>query len=368
MKENIKEKIENSSPWVKRLLAVFKYIVVIGLIAISVYYTIKETKPEALAYTLSNADYLWILLSVPVIIASHFLRAWRWKAMLRPIIKVKSVYNLFKAVMVGYAANAVTPRGGEFLRPYVYARQEQVSFTSTFATIIVERFLDLITLLSLFGLSLIIFYDQITYALKITFDMMNVNISPSSFLYFVLLFTVVLIVSFYPPIIRFFLRMIVKPFSQKLYDKISELFEKFRKGFGIIKEPRQYFRIILQSVSIWVFYGIPNYLMFYAFDFPSKYGLGADDAFLILIVVGVAVTIAPTPGALGVHHLAVRYALIVLYGISEEEAVAYAIVTHAANYILSILIGGFYYLQKRRDIPSNEEISSELDEPPAVAK
>lgn len=372
MKDRVENRLEKSNG-LRKALPVVKYLIVLGLIAISVYYTIKDAELVKVANTLGSADYLWVLLSIPVTLLSHYLRALRWKTMLKPILKVKSVYNLFKAVMIGYAANAVTPRGGELLRPYVYARQEKVSFTSTFATIIVERFLDLLTLLSIFGLSLILFKDRIVQALKIVFEKMNVDIQPSNFLFIILILTVVFLVSFYPPVIKFFLRIFLKPFTkrfpfaQKLYDKIFELFEKFIKGFSIIKEPKQYLRIFGESLFIWICYGIPNYLMFFVFDFQSTLHLGVDDAFLILIVVGVAVTIAPTPGALGVHHVAVRFALIILYGIPEEQAVAYAIVTHAVNYILSILVGGYYYLQKRKDIPMDNAIIEESSTEPDTA-
>ena len=53
--------------------------------------------------------------------------------------------------MVGYAVNNVTPRGGEFVRPYVLARREKISKSAVFATILVERFVDIIFLLLMFG-------------------------------------------------------------------------------------------------------------------------------------------------------------------------------------------------------------------------
>ena len=54
--------------------------------------------------------------------------------------------------MVGYAINNVTPRGGEIMRPYILARRENISKSAVFGTIIVERFIDIVFLLLMFGL------------------------------------------------------------------------------------------------------------------------------------------------------------------------------------------------------------------------
>ncbi len=339
----------------EKLKTTIKSVIAVALIIVSGYFSIKDTDPDDLMKALSGANYFWVLICVPIILLSHYLRAVRWQIMMKPIIKVKSIYNLFKAVMIGYAANAVTPRGGELLRPYVYARKEGVSFSSTFATIIVERFLDLLTLLVLFVAALFVFKDKILQALDVVFDKLNVNIEPQNFLFALLIVVTVMIISFFPPVIRFFLRVFIKSFSVKIYEKVLSIFEKFRKGFAIIKEPKEYFRIAMYSLLIWFCYGIPNYLIFFAFGFD----LGADDAFFLLIINGVAVTLAPTPGSIGVFHVAIRLALVIIYGLSEQDAVAYAIVNHGISYIISTVVGGYYYIRHKPEKPVSEAIKEE---------
>lgn len=340
-----------------------KIIISVILIVISGYFSVKDVTLEELADDIVNANYFWVILSVPIILLAHVLRAWRWKTMLKPIIEARSIYNLFKAVMIGYAANNVTPRGGELLRPYSYARQENVSFTSVFATIIVERFLDILTLMSLFAFSLFFFNDKINSALTEVMLKLGEGASSSinlnSIIFILAIVLIVIIFTFYPPVAEFLLKIFIKPISKKYYEKVVTLFEKFRVGFGIIKEPKEYARIIVQSLLIWVCYGLPMYLMFFSFNFQSRLHLGADDAFLLLIVVGIAVTIAPTPGALGVHHVAVRWAMMALYakyGLSMKEALAYAIITHGINFLVNSLVGGYYYIRLKKKIPVDKDI------------
>ena len=349
---------------------VIKIVVSIVLIAVSGYLSIVNIAFDELIGALKSANYLWVLLSIPVILLAHVLRALRWKTMLQPIMKADSVYNLFKAVMIGYAANNVTPRGGELLRPFVYARQEKVSFTSVFGTIVVERFLDLLTLLLLFAFSLVVFSGKINTALAVVFSQLGsnseggVDINLTSLIYIVALFVVVLVFAFYPPVAEFILKVCLKPFSKKLYERFVNLFEKFRIGFQVIKEPSTYLRLAMDSILIWVCYGLPMFIMFFCFDFQDRLMLGIGDAFLLLIVSGVAVTIAPTPGAIGVQHAAIRWGMLALYagqGLQSNEAVAYAILTHGVNFIVNSLVGGYYYVREKKSIPNKTAMKEEIE-------
>jgi len=240
-----------------------RYLVSTILIIVSIWWATRDINFTQLWNILVNADYLWVILSIPVILLSHWIRAMRWKTMLEPALKVKSAstWNLFSAVMIGYAFNCVLPRGGEFIRPFVYARREKVSFTSTFATIIVERVIDVITLVVIFALVFFFLSEQIITA----FTEIDVN----KVITIVALVLFVGVISFYPPVFRYIIKLLIKPISQRFYEKVSSLFEKFLKGFAIIKSPSRYLQLSIESIAIWICYTIPMFLMFYSFDFQS---------------------------------------------------------------------------------------------------
>ncbi len=173
----------------------------------------------------------------------------------------------------------------------------------------------------------------------------------------------IIILSLYRPFFELILKIAVKPFSEKLHNTILDKFNKFRKGLGIIKKPGEYIRLLIESFAIWICYALPMYIMFFSFDFTSKYGLGLDDALLLLIVVGVGVTIAPTPGAIGVYHWLLMTAMVSLYKIEREYALAYATVTHGINFIVQVIIGGLFILRERvTKIPDRETISENNSE------
>ena len=336
----------------KRIL---RYVVAIVLIVVSVWLAFRDVNLEKLWRIIINANYLYVLLPVPVIIMSHWVRARRWKTMLEPALEKKSpsTWNLFSAVMIGYAVNCVLPRGGEFVRPFVYSRREKVSYSTTFATIIVERFIDLLTLLLLFAFALLIFGNVVVRILP------EAKIGSVAMIVALLLF--VLLISFYPPFFRFFIRVFVNPFSSKIYNRLNEIYDKFLQGFAVIKNKSQYFRLTLESLTIWFFYTVPLYIMFFAFDFQYTLDLGFDAAIFLIIVSGVGVTIAPTPGAVGVYHLLISGALVNLYGVDHEEALAYATIAHFINYLVQITIGGaFFFRENIKRIPREAEMASTM--------
>src|SRR5262245_56907682 len=85
------------------------------------------------------------------------IRALRWQYLLEPL-GAASFSNAFRATAVGFAASAVLPaRAGEVIRPYFLARQEDMSATGAFATVILERLLDLVTVLILLAVFVVAF-------------------------------------------------------------------------------------------------------------------------------------------------------------------------------------------------------------------
>ncbi len=348
---NLEEKLSTKN---KRFRIGINIFVSLILLVLLVYLSLKGLDLPTLGKHIISANYWWVLLSVPVGLLSHWARALRWRTMLKPISNPRSVWNLFSAVMAGYAVNNIIPRGGELLRPYYYSRREKISFTMTFASIVVERFIDLISLLMVFVLAYFFFRQQLKIALP--------NLHIENIIYPTILIIIIGILSFYKKWVNFLLVHLVKPVSKKVYQKLNELFKKFFLGLTVIKQPSQYLRLALESLLIWFLYTLPLYMMFFSFSFAKTYNLGFDDAVLLIIISGIGYTVAPTPGAIGFYHFLIQNALNKLYGINMEEALAYATVTHGINFLTQVVVGGVFLLRENLSlIPeiSPDEIKSD---------
>ena len=110
---------------------------------------------------LKTANPLWLFLSAITIIISGLPRAWRWRILLLPVASNISIRSAFWAVMVAYAGNVVFPRAGEVARALALERNHPIGISAILATVIVERLLDILTLLVIFGVVLFFAREQI---------------------------------------------------------------------------------------------------------------------------------------------------------------------------------------------------------------
>src|SRR5262249_60493408 len=97
-----------------------------------------------------------LFLGVCVTMMTYALRAFRWQSLLAPIGPARFA-TAFRTTVIGFGARFLLPaRPGEVLRPYLLARREGLPPTACFATILLERLLDLVTVLLLFGVFVVL--------------------------------------------------------------------------------------------------------------------------------------------------------------------------------------------------------------------
>jgi hypothetical protein len=112
---------------------------------------------------LKTTNYLYVFIGMSIgVFGGSALRAIRWGVLMEPIKKDISFKNLFATTIIGYMMNNLFPRSGEVVRPYMLGKRENISRASAFATIIVERIIDTVMFLVMFGVALIYFKDRIT--------------------------------------------------------------------------------------------------------------------------------------------------------------------------------------------------------------
>lgn len=83
-----------------------------------------------------------IVAGIALIYLSYILRSVRWKLFLRPV-KQTSAERLIAPQLIGFTGLALLGRPGEFVRPYLIARKEGLTFSSQVAVWTVERIFDM---------------------------------------------------------------------------------------------------------------------------------------------------------------------------------------------------------------------------------
>jgi glycosyltransferase 2 family protein len=90
----------------------------------------------------SHVHPLYIASAVGLIYITYILRALRWKVFLEPVRKVRTS-QLIAPTFIGFTGLALLGRPGEFIRPYLIAKKEQVSISSQIGVWTVERIFDI---------------------------------------------------------------------------------------------------------------------------------------------------------------------------------------------------------------------------------
>lgn len=276
----------------------------------------------------TKVNYWFVLLAVPVIFFSHFLRALRWRYLMDPIKSV-DVASLFSALLIGYMANILMPAHlGEFLRAYVLGKKRGVSASSTFATIVVERVIDVFALLLLmvFAILLYPFPDWINTA----GHAMLVGTAG--------LFVFLILLKKYFAFFERFLNFLFKPLPKGLQEKLDRGVRSFVIGIVPLRSAWDYPVVAVLSVVIWACYGFIIHLVLYAFDFVSVYHLPWSTSLIVLVVTTIGVVVPSSPGYVGTYHWLCQVSLA-MFGVPAGPALSFAILTHGVNFLPVLIVG-----------------------------
>ena len=100
---------------------------------------------------MANVDWRWVLIGMGFDILSYVMQAIRWKFLLEPFGKVRTL-RAIRAVFAGLFANLIFPlRPGELLRSYLLSNTEEMSFGYVIGSVGVERLVDLVVATAALG-------------------------------------------------------------------------------------------------------------------------------------------------------------------------------------------------------------------------
>ena len=309
---------------------------------------------------LEKANYWWLLPGILFMFLSLLLRAYRWKYFVEPLGHVRFM-QLFSAMMIGYMANNVFPlRLGEVMRALAIGRSAKISRASAFATILVERIIDIFSLLVILGFT-VLFHD------------FPPEIENAGMLIFAGIMLVVIFIVFLLERTEKTLKLVdkvVSPLPVRLRHFIHKLLRSFLAGFEVFRHTHHYAAIIVQSLILWVLYAGIIYVTFFAFNIRLQNDTLLIASLVILVMISIGIMIPSSPGFVGTYHYLAMQGLA-LFGIPETDALSFAIVLHISNYIPITLVGMFYFWRENlhfQDVlHEKEEVEEELEkEEPSV--
>ncbi len=280
-----------------------------------------------------NSNIFYLFMVIFLFTLSNISRTLRWQMMLKPIGIKAGFFSSFNSIMLGYFANLGLPRVGEFVRAGALAKKENVKFDKVMGTIVLDRIIDVISLLIVFVITILISSGKLLNFIKDNGDLSNkiINIvnNPVYWFVFVILF-----------VGGFFISKSNKVKNSFIGKKVLNFIQGLITGIKSIKSIEKPYLFIFHSVFIWTMYFMMNYVGFLAFEPTSKLGI---DAAIVVFTFGSLGMVIPSPGGMGTYHFLVIEALS-LFGISGSDGFSYANIIFFSIQIFGIIFFGIIAL------------------------
>ena len=293
---------------------------------------------DVLLGALAEANYWMLLPSSVLVIISLFLRTWRWQWLLRGLGRVP-FGPAFRATNIGIGANMVLPaRAGEFLRAYVIGRSTGISKAGAFATLVVERIFDGLTiLLSLVAVVLLVgVQSPVLKQLGMVGGIFYLGaLAGVSVFYFRQ---------------TWFTAIVERLLPDRWATRVSGLLQAFANGLAVLRDGKQLLTVSFQSLLIWFVIALSFYPVLLAFDFGAPVPLFIP--FLLLPLMALGLTIPSAPGGVGILQYMSVLALQLGFAAAgaeltsdfAEQAAAFSLLLHFSQAAPEIILGAWAFL------------------------
>jgi uncharacterized protein (TIRG00374 family) len=296
----------------------------------------------------------WIAAAIGATLLTYLLRSWRWQVLLAPLGQV-SFRTSFRATVMGFAANLLLPaRAGEFLRAYVIARNEPVNAAAAFATVIVERLLDLVTVLILFACGILFSGIDVGAAVEAAGWIAAGGAAGALVTLFVL--------AGHPERVGRLADRLSSRLPSGLAGLVGRLARTLTEGLRIMRSPRHFAVALAWSVPVWISIAAGIICTTWAFGLEMSF-IGS---FLVVGYLTVGVTV-PTPGSAGGFHYFYQLALTQFFGAAESPAGAAAIVLHLVSFVPVTILGLIFMWQDGLTLGQVKSVGSAGGDAPDAA-
>jgi uncharacterized protein (TIRG00374 family) len=304
--------------------------VVISLgIAIWIFWFLyKDIAFDSLIDQIKTSNWAWIVLSLSISMLGYLVRSWRWTLLIDAEEGKKvSVSRAYHAVMIGNLVNMLIPRAGEVARCGVLTRTNGISVGYLIGTVIVERSVDLLCLVSVILLAFLV--EQELF-LNLASQLISIDTLAEQLVSNLPIviggLAILLLLVFY----------ILKRFRDHgLINKLQHFFREILSGLkriGTLANPAGFW---ISSILLWMIYFLTMYTI--AFGIPSTANLSPGEVLLVMVMGSIGM-VAPVQGGIGTFHALVAFILIQL-GISEIDGKIFAAIIHGTQVLLVLGAG-----------------------------
>ena len=313
--------------------------------AVALAFLVYQVNIGEVADAFRTAHYEWIMPGVLCTVSLIFIRAWRWRYLLREDLQASFDARL-SATFIGFMVNGLLPaRIGEFVRAWCLGYRSGKSKSAVFASIIVERLLDGLWLLMYLVIALwVVPFPEVGDPGSSSFGAtvldgvsMRSGLRWAGFFSFLFYAGIILFLVFLCVVraktLRFVDWLLVR-FSLRFAKKAKDTLDGFIQGIYVPIAPAHLMMVLWWTILLWTIGLGANVFTLLAF---GQY-LPWHATLLIIVMQAIGVMIPSSPGFVGTFH-AVTMVAAMFYGVSEGVALSFAVVVHIVAFGPIVLIG-----------------------------
>ncbi|MGD1098494.1 MAG: lysylphosphatidylglycerol synthase transmembrane domain-containing protein [Bryobacteraceae bacterium] len=287
------------------------------------------------AAALTQVDWRWLALSMILVMATYAGRALRWEVMIRPLRADASLWRLLSGTAIGFTAVVLFGRAGEPVRPYLIAKSEGISFSSQIAAWLVERILDLLMILLIFGIAL----TQIAHSTVQPGPRIRVALQAAGYtagLTGIACLALLIAMRQFRGRLQQRLLGALSFLPEKAVSRIAGFLASFEDGMQCMRSAGSTVLLFAYSIVEWLVIATAFACVFKAF--PATASLGITDVVILLgfVAFGSALQI---PGVGGGMQIVTVLVLTEFFGIGLETATGIALVLWIVSFVLIVPIG-----------------------------
>ncbi len=301
-----------------------RFLLLCILSAACLWLVIQGVNLQELVSIVIGADRGFLLLTILLTISTLFVRALRWQIIL-PSPGKTNLIDLFVATGIGMTAiNLLPARLGEVVRAYTLSVRTGMSFSTTLATIVVERVLDLAAIILALGI--------VFFKLSIP-EWVQVSV-----LVLVLICAVTLMIlvflNKYTEKARFIVHRSLMSFSPKWTSRINNLLTLFVEGLSILRKGNHLLAALGWTFVLWILFGLGIATTLLALSIPAT----PLSVLTVLAVLTLGLAVPSGPGFVGTFEFFATFSLG-LAGVPRAPALSFALIFHAALFLTTVTLG-----------------------------
>lgn len=335
----------------KSIRQIISYAFFIALSVGISWYVFSKVGFGNILHELEDVRLVWIFLVLLVSLIGHFIRALRWQQLIKTTSNQPSIHAVFISLIAGYFVNLGIPRLGEITRCMSLNKLSKTPFAASIGTVVTERVIDVITLITLFITVSWVQSERLsgvyTKYVGVHINSLIRNISSD---YNAII--IILAVLFILLVVIFMTRKNLKQWIQKLLQ--LSFINNFKNGLISIFNVKRLPLFLFYTALIWCSYFLTSYVCFFALPKTAHLGIAAGIA--VTVYGSISRSLPAAGGSVGIYHALVA-AVLLLFGIHEDQGLALAVIIHGTQVLFYLITGAyagiFLAIARRKDQPTS---------------